>query len=83
MRPRFGQSYFKVGKDDDGDSVRLRADYFECYARTRPGVSKLKCFTGPPRQTDDSPVYLFDNHFKHEKKAILQEYQVPPAGRRC
>ena len=20
------------------------------------------------RQRDDSPVYLFDNHFKHEKK---------------
>eukprot|EP00435_Cladocopium_sp_Y103_P017471 s1580_g4.t1 len=55
---RFGQSHFKVGKDDHGQTVRLRADYFE-------------------QQQDDSPVYLFDNHFRHEKKAILQDYHVP------
>lgn len=59
---RFGQSHFKVGKDDHGQTVRLRADYFEQYTRT---------------QQDDSPVYLFDNHFRHEKKAILQDYHVP------
>eukprot|EP00434_Breviolum_minutum_P005756 symbB.v1.2.005071.t1/scaffold292.1/size239810/15 len=59
---RFGQSHFKVGKDDHGQTVRLRADYFEQYSRT---------------QQDDSPVYLFDNHFKHEKKAILEDYHVP------
>ncbi|CAJ1408105.1 unnamed protein product [Effrenium voratum] len=59
---RYGKSSFKVGKDDRGGSVRLRADHFERYAQ---------------QQQDDSPVYLFDNQFKHEKKAILDDYRVP------
>ena len=31
---RFGESHFKVGKDDEGQTVRLKASYFERYAQT-------------------------------------------------
>ncbi|CAE7811913.1 PSR, partial [Symbiodinium microadriaticum] len=59
---QFRHSHFKVGKDDDGSTIRLRADFFEEYMKT---------------QKDDSPVYLFDNHFKHEKKELLSDYRIP------
>ena len=38
---RFGQSHFKVGKDDHGQTVRLRADYFEQYTRTTLGAGAI------------------------------------------
>lgn len=59
---KFRHSHFKVGKDDDGSTIRLRADFFEEYMKT---------------QKDDSPVYLFDNHFKHEKEELLSDYRIP------
>lgn len=59
---RYAHAHFKVGKDDAGSAVRLRVDHFEQYMKV---------------QRDDSPIYLFDNHFKAEKKELLQDYKVP------
>jgi len=59
---RFGNSGFKVGKDDNQSAVRIRGDHFEEYMKV---------------QDDDSPVYLFDNQFKGDKESLLQDYSVP------
>mmetsp|Transcript_31501 Transcript_31501/g.84027 ORF Transcript_31501/g.84027 Transcript_31501/m.84027 type:complete len:433 (-) Transcript_31501:69-1367(-) len=61
---RFADARFKIGKDDSGDSVRLRVEHFAEYMR---------------HQTDDSPVYLFDSQFGggNTKKELLQAYRVP------
>lgn len=64
MRQKYAGARFKIGKDDDGNAVRLRVEHFMRYNS---------------EQQDDSPVYLFDNQFGGGKlrEQLLQEYRVP------
>mmetsp|Transcript_57384 Transcript_57384/g.134565 ORF Transcript_57384/g.134565 Transcript_57384/m.134565 type:complete len:425 (-) Transcript_57384:11-1285(-) len=59
---RFAKTSFKVGKDDEGNTVRVRTDNFAAYSAC---------------QQDDSPIYLFDNRFGGQG-CLLQEYSPPP-----
>lgn len=54
----------KCGEDDDGKSVRLQFKHFAAYMA---------------RQTDDSPLYIFDSTFddKPETTPLLKDYAVP------
>jgi len=64
MKQEYAGARFKVGKDDDGNAVRLRVDHFMQYNE---------------EQQDDSPVYLFDNQFggQRSRSELMQEYRVP------
>lgn len=55
---------FRCGEDDDGYSVKMKLKYFLRYMA---------------QQKDDSPLYIFDNHFDGNQKAqtILKQYEVP------
>lgn len=61
---RFGDSYFKVGEDDDGYKVKVRLKYFYQYMK---------------HNRDDSPLYLFDGNFDQDgtSKSLLGDYKVP------
>lgn len=55
---------FRCGEDDDGYSVKMKLKYFLRYMA---------------QQKDDSPLYIFDNHFDGNAKAqtILKQYSIP------
>lgn len=55
---------FKCGEDDDGRSIKVKLKYFLRYTQ---------------QNTDDSPLYVFDNQFETDKigSALLQDYRVP------
>ena len=64
LKNRFGDSYFKVGEDDDGYKVKVRFKYFYQYMK---------------HNLDDSPLYLFDGNFDQDitSKSLLGDYKVP------
>lgn len=64
MAEKHGGVRFKVGKDDNGATVRLRVEHFMHYKQ---------------EQEDDSPVYLFDNQMGGGKtrEEILQDFKIP------
>ena len=52
LKHRFGHCNFKVGKDDEGYTVRLQLATFLKYLNDTD---------------DDSPLYIFDSRFAKEK----------------
>ncbi|KAJ9473416.1 Bifunctional arginine demethylase and lysyl-hydroxylase PSR [Diplonema papillatum] len=60
----FGEEKFKVGKDDHGTTLKLKLKTYMKYVE---------------RQTDDSPLYVFDSNLggKAVKAQIASSYTVP------
>eukprot|EP00756_Hemistasia_phaeocysticola_P023545 Hpha_TRINITY_DN15900_c0_g15::TRINITY_DN15900_c0_g15_i1::g.73772::m.73772/K11323/JMJD6; histone arginine demethylase JMJD6 len=63
---RFSNVPFKVGKDDQGNAVKVRLGHFASYMH---------------EQRDDSPLYVFDSAMGGAKdgvrQAVMGEYKVP------
>lgn len=64
LRKQYKRVQLKCGEDDDGKSIRIKYKHFAAYMK---------------RQTDDSPLYIFDSAFdeKPETKPLLEDYRVP------
>jgi len=64
LATQFARYRFKVGEDDDGNKIKLSFHAFMHYLI---------------RNTDDSPLYLFENITvpTKETQLILQNYTVP------
>ena len=68
LKQRFAGHRFKVGSDDDGYAVRLRAEHFVDYATDPTGAG-----------ADDSPLYIFDSGLDRDGATpLLDDYSVPP-----
>jgi hypothetical protein len=64
LRTHLGDRMFKVGEDDDGYKVKVKAKYFFSYLQNNK---------------DDSPLYVFDSTFDDDKvsSCLLHSYSVP------
>ncbi|KAF9585971.1 hypothetical protein BGW38_010739 [Lunasporangiospora selenospora] len=60
---KYNSQSFKVGEDDDGNNVYIKAKYFLKYAQT----DGLK---------DDSPLYIFDSGFVKRKLTSMQKKRM-------
>uniref|UniRef100_A0AAV1VPQ7 JmjC domain-containing protein n=1 Tax=Peronospora matthiolae TaxID=2874970 RepID=A0AAV1VPQ7_9STRA len=64
LRRDYKRAELKCGEDDNGKSIRMKFKYFVTYLK---------------RQTDDSPLYIFDSTFEDHRdtKPLLDDYIVP------
>lgn len=64
FKKRYRECYFCCGRDDEGEDLLIKLDYFLSYMQ---------------ENTDDSPLYLFDTYFELDDTSaeLLQDYQTP------
>jgi len=64
LEERFRNVDFKVGKDDDGKTLRMKFKYFADYMR---------------HQRDDSPLYLFETTLDEDAsmRHMLDDFEIP------
>ena len=60
---RFADCKFRCGESDSGKPLKVSLNVFAEYMAS---------------QEDDSPLYVFDDTFGDESRALLDEYTVPP-----